>query len=63
MLAYVLDKNIDGQRLLQDITRLVSNYKNDSPDKTPVLVINITNIVSDDTSLIKKLEDKRDCIS
>jgi len=57
MLAYVLNKNIDGQKLLQDIHDLINNYPKDKNDSL-VLTIRLTKIEQDSTAHIAKLEYK-----
>jgi len=57
MLAYVLNKNIDGQKLLQDIHDLINNYPKDKKDSL-VLTIRLTKIEKDSTAHIPKLEYK-----
>lgn len=57
MLAYVLNKNIDSQKLLQDIQNLINNHPKESND-TLVLTIRVTNIQQDVVDDIPKLEYK-----
>jgi hypothetical protein len=58
MIAYVLNKQIDGEKILKDIQQLVNSYNKNYPNQTPVLTISIRTISHDDTSLIPKLEFK-----
>ena len=58
MLAYTLDKPIDGNKLLQDIQNLIQ--KQNSAGVQMILVIKLQEIVSDNTSHIPKLEYKPD---
>ena len=63
MIAYILDKNIPGEKILQDIQSLVTKFKQNSQDKTPILYIDIRTINHEDTSIIPKIEYKNpdDC--
>lgn len=66
MIAYNLDTNISGEKLLKDINSLIDYFRKNSPDKIPILYIDIRPVTSIDTSLILKLEHKEintDCIS
>lgn len=56
MLAYSLNKNLDGNKILKDIQNLISDY-NGNNDK--ILVIQIREIVKDSTDHIPKLEYKK----
>lgn len=56
MLAYALDKPIDGNKLLQDIQNLIQ--KQNGSGIQMILVIKLQEIVSDSTSHIPKLEYK-----
>lgn len=58
MLAYVLNQNIDGNKLIGDIQKLISQFQQQNPNTTPILTIEIKSISYDDTSLIPKLEVK-----
>jgi hypothetical protein len=58
MLAYILDKNISGEKILKDIQKLVRKYHTDSQDQTKILTITIKTITSDNHSFIPKLELK-----
>jgi hypothetical protein len=58
MIAYVLNKQINGETILKDIQQLVNTHNKNYPDKIPVLTITIKTISHDDTSLIPKLEYK-----
>lgn len=62
MIAYSLDKNISGEKILSDIQNLVTKFKQKEPDKIPILYIDIRSVTQEDTSLIPKLEYK-DCIT
>lgn len=66
MLCYSLENNISGEKLLQDINRLIEKFRKNSPDQKPILYIDIKSVTYDDTSLIPKLEHKEsnavDCI-
>jgi len=57
MLAYVLDRAIDSQKLLQDIQNLINNYPKE-PNDSLVLSIRITKIEQDTSEHIPKLEYK-----
>ena len=57
MLAYNLNQNIDGQKLLQDIQNMINNY-NKQPNDSLILTIRITKIEQDYVSHIPKLEYK-----
>ena len=59
MIAYVLDKDISGEKILQDIQNLIAKFKQNSQNKTPVLYIDIRTISSEDTSIIPKIEHKK----
>lgn len=61
MLAYVLDKPIDGNKLLQDIQNLIQ--KQNGSGVPMILVIKLQEIVSDSTSHIPKLEYKPEIVS
>ena len=58
MIAYVLDKEISGEKILQDIQKLIVEFKkkNNNPESTPILYINIKTITREDTTLIPKIE-------
>lgn len=58
MLAYVLNKTIDSQKLLQDIQNLINNYPKE-PNDSLVLSIRITKIEQDTSEHIPKLEYKQ----
>jgi hypothetical protein len=55
MIAYTLDKNIDGEKLLKDVQNLVKEFMQKEPDKIPILYIDIRSITREDTSLIPKI--------
>lgn len=57
MLAYVLDKEINGEKILKDIQKLVVKFKQQS-DSVPILHISIRTISQEDNGLIPKLEYK-----
>ena len=65
MIAYVLDKDIPGEKILQDIQNLIAKFKSGSQDKIPILYIDIRTISHDDTSIIPKIEHKKpdDCFT
>jgi hypothetical protein len=56
MLAYCLNKSIDGNKLLQDIQNLIQRQSGSSDSM--VLVIKVQNISSNSTAHILKLEHK-----
>ena len=58
MLAYVLNRTIDSQKLLQDIQNLINNYPKE-PNDSLVLSIRITKIEQDTSEHIPKLEYKQ----
>lgn len=58
MIAYVLDKEISGEKILQDIQNLIIKFKEAGQDKTPILYIDVKTISMEDTTLIPKLEHK-----
>lgn len=59
MLAYTLDKNIQGEKLLSDINKLISDYKKDTnSNSVPILIIDIRTVTRDDNSLVPKLDYK-----
>ena len=55
MIAYRLDKNIDGEKLLKDVQNLVKEFMQKQPDKIPILYIDIRSITREDTGLIPKI--------
>jgi hypothetical protein len=57
MLAYIINRPIDGNKLLRDIQTLISQHK-DSPDNK-VLSIRIQEIVSEQ-NLLPLLEHKKE---
>ena len=59
MKSYRLDKKIDGNKILQDIQDLITQFKHNNPDKIPLLYVDIRTISYDDTSHIRKLEHKK----
>ena len=58
MIAYVLDKDISGEKILQDISNLVAKFREHSQDQIPILCIDIKTISREDTTMIPKLEHK-----
>jgi hypothetical protein len=55
MLAYSLNKNLDGQKILHDIQNLISK----SPqNKDLILVIRVQEVGVDNNNLIPKIEYK-----
>lgn len=58
MLAYILNQNIDGNKLLSDIQKLISKFQQDNPNVTPIVIVDIKSVSYEDTSLIPKLETK-----
>ena len=58
MIAYLLNKDVGGEKILSDIQKLVSEFRKTNPDSIPILYINIKSISHDDTTLTKKLEHK-----
>ena len=56
-LYYRLDKNLDGNKIIQDIKRLVEGRENLSNN---ILQISIKSISHDDTSIIPKLEGHKE---
>jgi len=63
MVVYKLDNNLNGDKILKDIQRLVNQFSQNSQDQTGYLCITIKTIAYDDTSLIPKLEYKGDCLT
>jgi hypothetical protein len=65
MIAYSLDKNISGEKILQDIQSHTDLVKRNSQGQSLVLYIDIRPITSENTSLIPKIEYKNqdDCPS
>ena len=58
MLAYALDKPIDGNKLLQDIQNLIQ--KESGSGDSMVLVVKLQKVSYESTSHIPKLEYKPD---
>jgi hypothetical protein len=56
MLAYTLNKQLDGNKILLDIQNLINQY--DSGNNEKILVIQIKEIVNDSNAHIPKLEYK-----
>lgn len=56
MLAYRLDKNIDSEKLVNDINKMLSKESGDKSQM--VLVISLKHLSQEDVSLIPKLEHK-----
>lgn len=62
MIYIKLDKNIQCESICQKIQTLISQLKPESGES--ILVIDIKNIISDDTCIIPKIEYKNvDCPS
>lgn len=58
MICYKLDKNIDGNKILQDIQKLISKNSNENNEEI-ILVISIKKITNHSgDSLLPKLEYK-----
>lgn len=61
MIAYVLDKEISGEKILQDIQKLIVEFKQNNPESSwpwssgPILYIDIKTIAKEDTTLIPKI--------
>lgn len=58
MIAYSLRNQISGEKLLQEIDRMI--HKHQGSKDSLLLCIDIRQIVSEDNSLIPKLEYKGD---
>jgi len=58
MLAYVLNQNIDGNKLLADVQKLISSFQKDNPNIQPILIVEVKSVTYEDTSMIPKLEFK-----
>jgi hypothetical protein len=56
MLAYLLNKNLDGQKLLQDIQNLINKT---TSAKDRILIVQIKEIDQDSTAHIPKIEHKQ----
>jgi hypothetical protein len=66
MIAYVLNKEIRGEQILQDIYNLIVDFKQNNKDKVPILYIDIKTITKEDTTLIPKIEHhslEPDCLT
>jgi len=61
MIAYVLDKEISGERILQEINSMIERFRKNNGHVVPILTIDIKTITSESTSLIPKLTYKGDC--
>jgi hypothetical protein len=60
MLYYVLNKNIEGEKILKDIERMVNNFSiNNQTEQIPILCISLKSISYDDHTMIPKLEHKK----
>jgi hypothetical protein len=60
MLYYVLNKNIEGEKILKDIERMVYNFSiNNKTEQIPILCISLKSISYDDHTMIPKLEHKK----
>jgi hypothetical protein len=57
MLAYVLNKTIDSQKILADIQNLINNFPKE-PSDSLVLTIKLVKIEQDTSSFIPKIEYK-----
>ena len=55
MIAYVLDKEISGEKILKNIQKLIVEFKNNNPESIPILYIDIKTITREDTTLIPKI--------
>jgi hypothetical protein len=58
MIVYKLDKNIDAQKVINDIQNLINKFQQTNPQDIGLLTILIKSVSYDDTSLIPKLEHK-----
>jgi hypothetical protein len=58
MLAYCLNKNLDSQKLLQDIQNLVNKHNQD-PNNQLILTIRVVKINQETVEHIPKLEYKQ----
>lgn len=58
MIVYRLDKNIDAQKVINDIQNLINKFQQTNPQDIGLLTITIKSVSYDDTSLIPKLEYK-----
>jgi hypothetical protein len=58
MLAYCLNKNLDSQKLLQDIQNLVNKH-NQEPNNQLILTIRVVKINQETVEHIPKLEYKQ----
>lgn len=58
MIAYKLDKDINGQELLNSIQNLINKSRENNSLADSILIIKIVNISHDDTSMIPKLKHK-----
>ncbi len=59
MIVYKLNQSINGEKILNDIQKLVSKIPPDNKSENLLLVISVKTISSTDTSHIKKLEHKK----
>jgi hypothetical protein len=59
MIVYKLNQSINGEKILNDIQKLVSKIPPDSNSENLLLTITIKTISSTNTSHIKKLEHKK----
>lgn len=57
MLAYVLDKEINGEKILKDIQKLIVKFKQHN-NSVPILHISIRTISHENNEIIPKLEYK-----
>lgn len=60
MIVYKLSGPVNGQKILEDIQKLVNSYQPSVPGEVPLLTISIKPITHDDTSMIPKLEYKEE---
>jgi hypothetical protein len=58
MIAYCLDKNINGGKILQDIQGHIDLVKKNSQGQSLVLYIDVRPITSENTSIIPKITHK-----
>lgn len=58
MISYVLNKEISAEKIIQDIDHMVTKFKQNNLDKTPILYIDIRTISNENTTLIPKVEYK-----
>lgn len=56
MIAYSLTKEISGEKILQDIQKLIVEFNQNNTESIPILYIDIKSITKEDTTLIPKIE-------